>query len=373
MKKILIVKTSAIGDIIQSFDVLSYLREKFPKAQIDWVVEEEAVELLLAHPLLSNVIAMRSKEWRRNLGRRATWIAIKDFFKELRKTRYDLAIDLQRNSKSGLVHFFVKARLKLGYGWKTASEWPNCLASNRRCNPPLGLNIRDEYLYLVRDFLGDKTPYVPSGILLNADKISQQKIEMVLGHPSLQGKERILLCPGTAWWSKQVEEEALSHFIRQVGSATKAMFLLLWGNEGEKNLAMRLAAQNPGYSLLLNGRFRLTALQNLITHMDAVVSMDSLPLHLAGTTGTPTFAVFGPSSASKFLPRGKQHRGVQGSCPYGVTFDNRCPHLRTCKVAACTKGLTGEFLVAQYLKWRLSTCSAKPQKTVRAFPVTADA
>jgi heptosyltransferase I len=64
-RSILIVKTSAIGDVIQTFPVLEYLRRKFPEAKIDWVVEEGIAPLLYAHPQIGEVITIRSKVWRK--------------------------------------------------------------------------------------------------------------------------------------------------------------------------------------------------------------------------------------------------------------------------------------------------------------------
>ena len=78
--------------------------------------------------------------------------------------------------------------------------------------------------------------------------------------------------------------------------------------------------------------------------------MDSLPLHLAGTSGTATFSVFGASSAQKYKPLGIAHQAVQGVCPYGKVFERRCPVLRTCPTGLCIKSILGDDLYNEYLK-----------------------
>ena len=84
--------------------------------------------------------------------------------------------------------------------------------------------------------------------------------------------------------------------------------------------------------------------------VDMVIAMDSLPLHLAGTTETPTFSIFGASSANKYKPKGKKHLAFQGTCPYKRTFERRCPVLRTCSTGACIRDLHGEELFHYFLQ-----------------------
>src|SRR3990172_12925186 len=98
----LIVKTSAIGDVVQTFPVLEYLRRKFPHAKIDWVVEEGIAPLLRAHPLLDEVIPIRSKAWTRSPLSFQTRTEFSAFVKKLRSTHYDYLFDLQGDTKSSV-------------------------------------------------------------------------------------------------------------------------------------------------------------------------------------------------------------------------------------------------------------------------------
>jgi len=84
--------------------------------------------------------------------------------------------------------------------------------------------------------------------------------------------------------------------------------------------------------------------------MQLVIAMDSLPLHLAGTTNTKTFSFFGPSSSAKFMPMGEQHHAFQGSCPYGKVIQRRCPIIRTCKTGACLRGISSDTLFDAFLR-----------------------
>lgn len=108
-------------------------------------------------------------------------------------------------------------------------------------------------------------------------------------------------------------------------------------------------------------RLSLPALQNLMAHVDLVITMDSLPLHLAGTTMIPTYSFFGASSANKYKPLGKQSGTYQGICPYDRQFEKRCPILRTCKTGACIKNLEGSQLFEEFMRWWDSILSERSQ------------
>ena len=88
--------------------------------------------------------------------------------------------------------------------------------------------------------------------------------------------------------------------------------------------------------------------QHFMYLVDGVISVDSAALHLCGTTTTPSFSLFGPSSALAYRPLGSKHDAFQGTCPYGTTFDKRCPSLRTCETGACLKEVSPDVLFGQF-------------------------
>jgi heptosyltransferase-1 len=76
--KILLIKTSSLGDIIHAFPTLSFLRQKFPDAKIDWVVEKPFAELVKAHPFVNDVLTVDTKGWRKNLISKETWKTVQE-------------------------------------------------------------------------------------------------------------------------------------------------------------------------------------------------------------------------------------------------------------------------------------------------------
>lgn len=347
--KCLIIKTSSLGDIIQTFPVLEYLKTKFQDVQIDWVVEESCADLLKTHPLVNRTICVNTRLWRKSLCNREHLKKMCEVKNEIRKEKYDYIFDLQSNMKSSLITLLARGNKKVGFGFRTAHEWPSAFFTNRRYNPPKDVNIRDDYLNIVQSCFGDTFPFEGSGIQLKISSEQEVIIHNMLSKPELQQAKKVMVCPGSAWKNKQLTEDALTDFLQHVQKHLSCGFIFVWGSQDESILAQRLQQQFPDHSHVA-ARMPLPVLQNIMGRLDLVITMDSLPLHLAGTTGTSTFSVFGASLASKYKPKGTQHHAMQGPCPYGRTFPKRCPILRTCETGACIRNLTGQDVFNEFLK-----------------------
>lgn len=347
--KILIVKTSSLGDILQSFPLIPYLKELFPHAQIDWVVEKPFSGLVEAHPSIHRTLAVKTKSWRQAFWKKEQRQEILSLIKALRSETYDLVFDLQGNSKSAIITALAKSRQKIGFGKKTVAEWPNLLVTNIKYNPPQNQNIREDYLFLAQSHFKDFSTY-SKPLILKTTEEERLAIDHMFKDPTLQTTLRVIVCPGSAWTNKQVTEATLSDFLLKIQKKWNASFIFVWGNADEMKFSEKLKEGFPGKALLAL-KMSLAALQAAMSQADLVIAMDSLPLHLAGTTGTPTYAVFGSSSAKKYNPNATQNRAFQGSCPFGETFNKRCKILRTCKTGSCIKDISSNSLFEDFDSW----------------------
>lgn len=344
--KILIVKTSAIGDIIHAFPVLEYLKGRFPNAQIDWVIEKDFSDLLTAHPLVCRVFPISTKLWRKKLHHLLTWKEILAFRKNIRNYTYDLLFDLQGNTKSAFITAQVRAHEKVGFDFDSVSEKPNLLVTTRRYKVPEGINIQERYLRLVQAHFNDKEPFVPQGVDL---KLNREE-EVYLNQTTQSHTPKYLVAFGSNWPNKQLSLEVLERFLSKIEEYDHPFFYFIWGTPHEQQIAKRLQAQFAN-SIVVD-RLKLPLLQGLIRKMDLVIAVDSMALHLCGKT--PSFSLFGPSLASVYKPLGLQHHHFQGSCPYGKQFSNRCPILRTCSTGACLKDVTVQALFESYRMMRVN-------------------
>lgn len=333
--KILIVKMSALGDIIHLFPTVEFLKQQMPEATIDWVVEASFADLLETHPLVDRLVKIDTKRWRKAPLKGETWKASVQFKRELQNSHYDLLFDFQGNCKSAIVTALAKADRKVGFSRAALPEWPNLLATNERYLPPRGKNIRSDYFFLAKSACQALDVKMPLGTVeLQMSSKQKKEVENLLLTPVLQGKQKVLVCPGAAWKNKQLELEDLSQLLKKLGESA---FLFAWGSDEELAVAQRLQKRFPDSIVI--PKLPLPLLQGVMAEVDLVVAMDSLPLHLAGTTKTPTYSFFGPSNAEKYRPLGSHHFSIQGSCPYGITFEKRCPRLRSCPTGACLKEL----------------------------------
>lgn len=340
-KKFLIIKTSALGDILQTFPVVEYLRLKFPEAEIDWVVESRCASVVEAHPAICKVITIDTSFLRKNWFHQKSWHILKNFKKELQKKRYEVIFDLQGNIKSGVITFLAKGEKKVGFGWKSAKEKPNVFATDIGVNPPFSLPIRQKYLNVIQSYFQDQEIFTgkSTSLLLSA----QEKIE------EFSQKPLFMVALGSKWENKKLSLETAEAFLQHISLSYDPYFLFVWESEKEKKEAEALSLLFPKSKVL--GKLSLSLWQAWMKKSDLVICVDSAALHLCATTETPSFSIFGPSLSSIYKPEQARHHSFQANCPYGARFQERCSLLRTCSTGACMKEISAEALFNAFENW----------------------
>jgi len=142
-KKILIVKMSAIGDVIHTLPALNAIRKQFPNARITWLVEEDAADIVLGHKALDRVIVSKRKKWIKELFSLKCGHALKNirnFLKELRNTKYDMIIDFQTLFKSGVMVMLARGEKKIGFNKGMEHAESSHIFYNQRI-PPVSMEI----------------------------------------------------------------------------------------------------------------------------------------------------------------------------------------------------------------------------------------
>lgn len=327
---ILIIKTSSLGDIIQSFNVLDDLKNRFPEVSIDWAVESVFASIVSSHPLVRDTISLNIKQRKKLL----------EGFKNLRKQRYDLVFDLQGNTKSGLITLISKGKKKIGFGFQSVREWPNILTTNVRFNISKDINIRDFHLELIEKYFNKKSLREFRGVHFKLSQEERSPIQKII--EKISSKKTIMVAPFSKWINKQLHINTLTKFLKKIEKEYEASFILMSGGTEEKVLADQLSKELK-ISYIID-RPTINLWQNLMNEVDLLIAVDSSALHLCGTTLTPSFSIFGPTAMDKFKPTGARHTGIQCRCPYGKVFTKQCPMLRSCKTGACIKDLKAEEL-----------------------------
>jgi lipopolysaccharide heptosyltransferase I len=320
--RILIVKLSAIGDVVQSLPVLAALRAQFPEAHIGWVVGEAAAGLLESHPMLDEVIVFPRKGLGTLASNPSGWPAFFSetaaFLRRLRAMDYDLAIDLQGLFKSGFITFFSRARAKVGF-------------ANGRELSSIFLNIRlpaydpDEHAVLrylrIASYLGAKIdkPIFPAGV---GDK-DRERLDALLRGVGAQDAPIMCMVPGAAWSSKRWTSQGFSEV---AGYCADKLGLLpvIAGSRGDRRLAGDIVSLARRRVIDLTGQTDLKMLAALFERSKVTVSTDTGPMHLAAAIGSPVVALFGPTAPWRTGPFGEQHQVLRHQTSCSPCFRRSC-------------------------------------------------
>jgi len=349
-RRILIVKLSAMGDVVHALPAVTYLRKAAPKAEIHWAVDTRFAELLEGNPGIAKVVSMPIRDWKGRPGSPSTWREARAAARTLRGGKYDLAIDLQGNIKSGVVTYLSGAPLRYGFPREAARERQNLWFTNRR--PPTVEEDRHVTAKILR------VACAPFGGTFGLDDLKgeiantpeeAEAAERLLFDAFPGAAPRLAVHPGTTWNTKRMDPAFWSETVRFLRVTFPSMGVFLsWGTEKERQecLAIRYMA-GDGVALLPRlGYKALAAVYRACGHM---IGPDTGPLHLAAVVGAKTVSVFRGSDGRYAAPSGPGHRFFQAPLPCTacqIKGDKVCPRdaecratIRPAEVAAAMAGL----------------------------------
>jgi heptosyltransferase-1 len=281
MPRILLVKTSSLGDVVHNCPAASDIARCVPGALIDWVVEEPFHEIAALHRSVRRVIPVAIRRWRDALLSAATWSEFGGFRRALRGERYDYVIDSQGLVKSALVAAFARGR-KYGYDRASAREAFAARFYGSRYAVPLGLHAVERNRRLAAEALGYTLPgacdyglRVAGDLPVDLRAPASSPYALLLTMTSREDK----LWPESNW--------------RSLGLALQArglQCLLPWGSEEEKRRCERIAASLQGSAV--PRRMTLALLARLASSAQCVVGVDTGIAHLAVALGVPVVGLY---------------------------------------------------------------------------------
>lgn len=279
IQRILVIKLSALGDLFHAVPVVHLLALHY-QCRIDWVTQPEYAALVKTHADVERVLCFPRKGGLADAGR---------FLRQLRAQDYDLAVDLQGLSKSGLVLGLARAKRKIG------SSHPRELAKffagetpAARAKTPHAL---DQLLDCCRHLQVATAPQVYPLHFPEA--------------PLLEAGERpwIALAPKSRWPAKDWPEEKFLALAERL-IREQACRIALIGGPDDRETGDRMVAALGKDAVNLCGKSPLTALGSLLRQVRVLVCNDSGPMHFAAAVGTPLVALFGPTDPARTGPVG---------------------------------------------------------------------
>ncbi len=277
MPRILLVKTSSLGDVVHNLPVASDIRAAVAGAEIHWVVEEAFTAIPEMHPAVSSVVPVALRRWRKSWLTRATRREIAAFLQQLRATRYDAVIDTQGLLKSALI---ARAALGSRYGldWQASRE-PLRLFYDKTFTVPRDRHAVERNRSLAAQALGYALPGPP-----------QYAISAPQAHHAwLAATHYATLIHATSGAEKLWPEErwiALGAALAEQGIRA----VLPWGTEEERRRSERLAQRIPG--ALTPPRLDLRDIASVLARSRCAIGVDTGLTHFAGALGVPTVGIY---------------------------------------------------------------------------------
>jgi heptosyltransferase-1 len=317
-KSILIIRLSAIGDVIMASGLIPALRTAYPDARIAWLTESTNADLLRHNPRLDRVYLWPRARWRQlRLERRYREFAREayDSIHALRGEDFDWVIDLQGLLKSGVWAWLSGGRRRIGLGSREGSQFLMTEVLDRRVND---LRIGKEYRKLAEMLTGRKDMFALDIAISEDDRIEARGLLESLG---VVGKYAVI-CPFTTRPQKHWFDERWAQLVARLADKNRLTVVML-GGPADKARAEIIADQTPGL-INLAGRTSLGQCAAIIEKAKLLIGVDTGLTHLGIALNVPTIALFG--STRPYLDTGRARARVL----YGPLECSPCRRRPTC-------------------------------------------
>ena len=331
--RVLIVRLGALGDVVHAIPVAAALRRAYPHARIDWLVSAKHREILDLVPVIDRRLVVNDR------GDASGGTSLLAAVRELRRARYDIAIDLQGLIKSALLARLSGAPRVLGFSASYAREGVARLFYTDVHDPGRGgLYDPRETRHVVDINLG----------VLALVGITAVRAEFPLETPSSAAARTIveqtggryaLLNPGAAWPNKRWPPDRLAAVAVELRERHGVASVVLWG-PGEESLAGEVVAAARG-AAVLSPKTTVGDLVAMARGAALMVSGDTGPTHIAAAVGTPIVGLYGPTRPVRNGPMS----------PLDITVSRdaicQCHHLRRCRLARmCLLDIAADEVIA---------------------------
>jgi heptosyltransferase-1 len=313
--RVLLIKTSSLGDVIHTLPALTDAARAIPGIRFDWVVEEGFVEIPGWHPAVEKVIPVAIRRWRRDLWQTVKSGEWRRFKQRLREQPYDLVIDAQGLLKSAWLTRYVKAPVA-GLDRQSAREPLASRFYDRRLAVGRGQHAVERLRRLFALALGYDLP----------DALGDYGLIPRRPLGSRQGARFVVFLHGTTWDSKHWPEaywRALAVRLASAGVDVR----LPWGNEAEFARAQRLAAGLDNVKVL--PKLNLAGVAQVLAEASACVAVDTGLGHLAAALDVPTLSLFGPTNPGLTGAYGRGQVHLASDWPCAPCLQKHCTYQPT--------------------------------------------
>ncbi|HKY33846.1 MAG TPA: glycosyltransferase family 9 protein [Candidatus Polarisedimenticolia bacterium] len=338
--KILLIRLSAVGDVVRTLPALTCLRRSFPTARIDWLVEEASTEIVQDQADLDHMLVFPRRRLSRVVLHPAEIPAAREALgrlaAQLKESKYDVVVDFQGTLKSALLARLTGAPRLVGLGRGHAREMSHIFYTEKVL-PSRRKPGRVERALALAAHLGADVSHPASGIPEKEDDGAFADRFLASLPGGTRGRAPAVLFPGTSR-TQMYKRYPTGHFGRLAELLTErtgSPVVVAWG-PGELDLAEEVLAGSRGGAAVMAPAMTLGQLTALIRRSQVFVAGDTGPMHIAWTVGTPVVALYGPTD-----PEVNRPGGAFSTVAYDKVFCSPCRN-RGCIARTCLEGLSPE-------------------------------
>lgn len=318
--RILIIRLSALGDVVNSLPVASAIRDHLPEARVTWLVEDRTAEIVRACPDVDETIVFPRRRLGSGSPLRRTGTLLR-YIATIRQAAFDIILDLQGNLKSGMHLAILRGGRTIGFAPGFNREFSHIFAG-RRVRPGNVIQNRVEKHLSILRAIGIDRPRARFRITIS-DRI-RDDVRALLGTTGY-----IVIHPGTSRRGilKRWRADRYAELATRLSRETDGGIVVTWGGD-ELALARAIADRSNGVARVAPEMPSLLHLAALLKGSRLVIGSDSGPLHLANAVGTPCLTLFGPKDPAIYAPYGDGHRVIYKGVECSPCRLTECDHHR---------------------------------------------
>ena len=297
--KILILKPSSLGDVVQALPVLRLLKQHHPRSEIYWWIETASLPLLEDDPDLAGIFRFERRRWSNPWH----WDEIAKSIAAMRRHHFDLVIDLQALARSAAVGWLANGACYAGlHDWRELASGYYDVHVPR---PSAATHAVDWYLAVLRALgvpVHDDFDWLPRRDLV------AQEVETLW--PALV-RPTVALLPGARWENKCWPVNHFQELVRLLRARQPDLQFAVLGGATDSALAQAIVSAAPEAVLDLTGRTSLLQMVEVIRLCRIVVTNDTGPMHVAAALRKPVVGIFGPTDPARTGPHNQIHHALQ--------------------------------------------------------------
>jgi lipopolysaccharide heptosyltransferase I len=296
LKNILIIKPSALGDVVTALPALAALRQSFPEVRISWLVRPEFATLLQGHPFIDEIIYFD----RRFLGK--AWYnpkaasALLKLISLLRDRDFDLIMDFQGLFRTAFLGWLSGCKKRIGM--KNARELAPLFYTDKVSQPTDSAHVIDHYLKMVKTITNTD---VSAQFVFPQNQQAKLSVDELLSSNHIKSKNYAVFIPGSAHRSKCWPAEKFASLAQKIKSQF-GFSIVAVGVKSERPMIEKIISRATVPITNLADQTNLPELVALLKQAAVVITNDTGPGHIAAAMGGPLVMIFGPSNPVRLFP-----------------------------------------------------------------------